>query len=190
VYLPHRFTNWRRRARSLAVKPADSGGFLALLSFAGLSSLWVNPLHVKGKFLGTFEFEINGLRDTNQFINQGVDIIYPVAWPEGAVVQRAAEERCAYVIGVDVDRRKLFTEFRTVILTSVVKNFDDSVIEAIRMVLEGDLGEGIVYGALGNGGVDLAPDVDDDSKIPEWLKDEIAFIRGEIVQGRIITYLE
>jgi basic membrane protein A len=152
-----------------------------------------DPNTHQGEFISDFKYEVDEVDAfmlANHFLDEGADIIFPVAGSAGLGAAKAAEDRDAFVIGVDVDWKKSYPAYSDVILTSVVKNIDNLVVEVIRMALEDDLGEGIVYGTLGNGGVDITPSIEGDPLIPQWLREEIASIREEIIEAEIITYIE
>ncbi|HEY8498241.1 MAG TPA: hypothetical protein VIK90_03220, partial [Limnochordales bacterium] len=60
-----------------------------------------------------------------------------------------------------------------------------AVFDAIRMVVEGRFKGGTYVGTLANGGVDIAPYHDYDSKVPAWLKAEVEQVRQKIINGEI-----
>ncbi len=92
---------------------------------------------------------------------QGVDIIFQVAGGTGAGVFQAAQESGAYALGVDSDQHLILAETNPeqakVILSSMIKNVDQSLYSAIEKHLNGTLTYGAVevYG-LADGGVGIA----------------------------------
>ncbi|HEY8498344.1 MAG TPA: BMP family ABC transporter substrate-binding protein, partial [Limnochordales bacterium] len=124
----------------------------------------------RGVFAGNFESTDDGRRIAESFFDEGADIVMPVAGPVGLGSAAAARDRGAMIIGVDTDWYVSAPEFSSTYLTSVVKKMDVAVFDAIRMVVEGRFKGGTYVGTLANGGVDIAPYHDYDSKVPAWLK--------------------
>ena len=78
------------------------------------------------------------------------------------------------MIGVDTDQYVSAPEFKSVWLTSVLKNIDVSVFDAINSMRVGTFKGGVNYkGTLANKGVGLASFHDFDAQVPQALKDEI-----------------
>ena len=88
-----------------------------------------------GVFTGDFEDINKGLTTTQAFIDQGADVILPVAGQVGEGSARAAlESGKALVIWVDSDGYDtLSAEYRPVLLTSVLKNTGDAVVEIVEV---------------------------------------------------------
>ncbi|MGM7669482.1 BMP family lipoprotein [Microbacterium sp. A93] len=142
-----------------------------------------------GSFTGDFENQANGKTNTSNFINEGADIIMPVAGPVGlgtldAVTEANAGGKEAKVIWVDSDGFET-TDNGDIILTSVVKLMG----EAVQDVIESDLADefdGEPYvGTLENGGVDLAPFHDFDTEVSDEMKSELDEIKAGIIDGSI-----
>ncbi|MCW5838685.1 MAG: BMP family ABC transporter substrate-binding protein, partial [Anaerolineales bacterium] len=90
-------------------------------------------------------------------MDEGADIIMPVAGPVGLGSAAAIQERGnAWLIGVDSDWTKTAPEYAGIILNSVLKNMDATVFEQIEAALAGNTGGGLVVGTLENGGVGVA----------------------------------
>ncbi len=119
-------------------------------------------------------------------MDQGADIIMPVAGPVGGGTIAAIEDRGkGLVIGVDSDWYFTYPDNGDVILTSVLKKMDATTLEVIGSVVDGTFQGGEVVGTLENKGVDIAPFYDLESKIsPEVLK-ELEEIRAKIIAGEI-----
>lgn len=139
----------------------------------------------RGVFAGNFESTDDGRRIAESFFDEGADIVMPVAGPVGLGSAAAARDRGAMIIGVDTDWYVSAPEFSSTYLTSVVKKMDVAVFDAIRMVVEGRFKGGTYVGTLANGGVDIAPYHDYDSKVPAWLKAEVEQVRQKIINGEI-----
>ncbi|QCU78691.1 BMP family ABC transporter substrate-binding protein [Citricoccus sp. SGAir0253] len=142
-----------------------------------------------GSFTGDFDNQAAGKTNTTNFINEGADIIMPVAGPVGlgtldAVTAANAGGKDVKVIWVDSDGYET-TEQGEVILTSVVKYMGDAVKTVIESDLAGEFSSDPYVGTLENGGVDLAPFHDFESKVPEELKTELEDVKAGIVDGSI-----
>jgi basic membrane protein A len=90
-----------------------------------------------GLFTGNFESTDDGRRYAETLMDEGADIIMPVAGPVGLGTLAAVKERGnAYVIWVDTDGSARNPEYSDIILTSVEKGLDRSVaagVAAVRM---------------------------------------------------------
>ena len=87
---------------------------------------------------GNFENQDDGRRLTEDFIAEGADIILPVAGPAGAGTTAAAQDNPGTkVIWVDTDGCISAPEFCDLFLTSVLKNIDVAVYDAIAAVVDG-----------------------------------------------------
>jgi basic membrane protein A len=143
-----------------------------------------------GSMTGDFTNTENGYNTTQQFINEGADIILPVAGPVGAgSLQAASEAEGVSVIWVDSDgyEQPQNEEHRSLILTSVVKLIGNAVFETISTAVEGEFDPAPYVGTLENGGVDLAPYHDFEDAVPDELKTEIEDLREQIVSGELVV---
>jgi basic membrane protein A len=141
-----------------------------------------------GVFAGNFESTDDGRRLAEVFFDEGCDIIMPVAGPVGLGSAAAAQERGLAVIGVDTDSFVSAPEFSDVWLTSVLKNMDVAVFDTIKAAMDGSLTLGDDYlGTLTNGGVGLADFHNWDDRVPQELRDELAAVTQEIIDGNINT---
>jgi basic membrane protein A len=89
-----------------------------------------------------------------------------------------------YGIWVDVDGYNLLPEARDVMLTSVMKNMDNSVFDVIKATMDGDFkGCDVYVGDLENSGVGLASYHDLDGTVPAELKTEVEELQQDIISG-------
>lgn len=142
-----------------------------------------------GSFTGDFENQANGKTNTSNFINEGADIIMPVAGPVGlgtldAVTEANSGGKEAKVIWVDSDGFET-TDNGDIILTSVVKLMGEAVQDVIESDLAGEFDGEPYVGTLENGGVDLAPFHDFDAEVSDEMKSELEEIRAGIIDGSI-----
>src|SRR3990170_3948801 len=140
----------------------------------------------EGLFTGDFSDLTKGKEATESLFDEGVDIFIPVGGLIGTPGFDVARERGGYGIWVDVDGYNLLEGARDVMLTSVMKNMDNSVYAVIKDTMEGKFnGCGVYVGEMANGGVGIAPYHDLDSKVPADLKKEVADLQAKIVSGEI-----
>ncbi len=152
---------------------------------------WKTDLNMEGfgdgVFVGNFESTDDGRRVAESFMDEGADIILPVAGPVGLGTAAAVKERGAMMIGVDTDWYVSAPEYKDVYLTSVLKNMDVAVFEAIKLVVEGKFKGGVYVGTLANNGVGIAPFHDFEDKVPADLKAELEEVRQGIIDGTVDT---
>ncbi|MCT2006324.1 BMP family ABC transporter substrate-binding protein [Micrococcus lylae] len=141
-----------------------------------------------GSFIGDFSNQAAGKTNTANFINEGADIIMPVAGPVGLgtldAVEEAGEDKGVKVIWVDSDGYES-TDKGQYILTSVMKNMGQSVTDVIAEDLKGEFTHEAYLGTLENEGVGLAPYHDFDGEVPEDLKKEVEDLRQQIIDGDV-----
>ena len=143
-----------------------------------------------GQFTGDFEDAQKGRNTTQNFLDQGADVILPVAGPVGAGTLAAARDAKTAgsdvkVIWVDADGYNTQPDFADLILTSVVKEIGASVQDSIATDVEGSYSAEPYVGTLENGGVSLAPFHDFEASLPAGLADELTAIQESIVSGEI-----
>ena len=140
-----------------------------------------------GSFTDNFENLDDGKKLTQGFVDEGADIVFPVAGPVGLGTSAYAKENPGKirVIGVDVDQYVSNPNEKSVYLTSVIKKIDAAVQDTILNVINtGKVGDDYV-GTLTNGGLDLAPFHDQAADVPQALQDEIAKLQQDIIDGKI-----
>jgi len=142
-----------------------------------------------GVFTGDFEDVNKGLTTAQGFIDQGADIILPVAGQVGEGAARAAlDSGKASIIWVDSDGYdSLPAEFRPVLLTSVKKNTGDAVVQIVGDSIAGKFDNKQYVGTLENGGVDIAPFHDLASKVSTALAGEVDQLRKDIISGKLVV---
>ncbi len=148
-----------------------------------------DPATQNGLFTGNFESTDDGRLMGQRLIDEGADIILPVAGGVGLGTAMAAKEHGSgvYIIGVDTDWYETAPDFRAVILTSVIKKIDVLTFHVIRATLEGRFRGGEVIGNLENDGVGLAPFHDLEALVSPPLRAELEEIRSQIISGAIQT---
>lgn len=119
-------------------------------------------------------------------MDEGADIILPVAGPVGLGTAAAAVERGnTLIIGVDADWVLTSPEYEAITLTSVLKNMDVTTVNVIKTVLDGTFAGGVTVGTLENGGVGLASFHMLDNTVPADLKAEVENVSAQIISGEL-----
>jgi basic membrane protein A len=142
-----------------------------------------------GTFTGDFEDINKGKAYTQAFIDQGADVILPVAGQVGEGAAAAAlEAGNVSIIWVDNDGYDtLPAEFRPVLLTSVLKNMQEAVVEIVGDDMNGTFDSEPFVGTLENGGVEIAPYHDLAPRVTPALDGELEKLRQDIIAGDIIV---
>jgi basic membrane protein A len=139
-----------------------------------------------GLFTGNFTSTDDGKSFATSLVQEGADIIMPVAGPVGLGSAAYCQTSAACkIIGVDTDMFVSANEYASVILSSVQKKIDVAVFKTIQDVVNGTFTGGTVTYTLADGGVDLAPYHNFDSQVPQALKDEIAQAKADIISGTL-----
>jgi basic membrane protein A and related proteins len=116
-----------------------------------------NTAAADGSFTGNFDSTDDGRSFAESFVQEGADIIMPVAGPVGlGSAAYCQESGSCKIIGVDVDWTVSAAEYTDVILTSVLKNVNVAVYDATAAVVDGTFAGGVYTGTIANGGVGLA----------------------------------
>ncbi|MGR0320285.1 BMP family lipoprotein [Agromyces sp. ZXT2-3] len=142
-----------------------------------------------GSFTGDFEDINKGKVLAEGFIGQGADVILPVAGQVGEGAAAAAVEAGGVsVIWVDSDGYEtLPAEFRPVVLTSVLKNTQQAMVDIVEAVQAGSFTNEPYVGTLENGGVEIAPYHDLESLVTPGLQGEIDGLRQAIIAGELVV---
>lgn len=142
-----------------------------------------------GLFTGDFEDQAKGRSTTEQLLDQGADIILPVAGPVGLgsieAVEAAGGE--AKLIWVDTDGCVSVEESCSLFLTSIMKNVDVAVHDTTVAAADGDFQAGLYTGTLENGGVGIAPFHEFEDTVPQEVQDAVEDLQQQIIDGEIET---
>jgi basic membrane protein A len=138
-----------------------------------------------GLFVGNFESTDDGRTMGESLMDEGADVIMPVAGPVGAGTLAVIEERGAgWIVGVDNDWTVSFANQADFVLASALKNMDKYVYETIEMAMNGEFAGGNYLGTLENGGVGLGYG---GVEIPAELQAEIEALIPQIIDGTVAT---
>ena len=139
-----------------------------------------------GSFTGDFDNQANGQNQAKAFIDAGADIIMPVAGPVGLGAAAAAKAAGnVMIVGVDQDWYNTATDYKSIILTSVIKEIGQSVYDTVKQAVGGSYSPTAYVGTLQNKGIDIAPFHDFDSKVPAALKAKVAELKASIISGSL-----
>ena len=119
------------------------------------------------------------------FIDQGADVVHPVAGATGNGTIKAMAAAGKWAIGVDSDQALSLAQYSKAILTSAEKRIDVAVLETIKKNAGGDMGGENFLGTLANGGVGISPFHDLDSAVPAELKAQVEKLAADIASGAI-----
>ncbi len=147
----------------------------------------VNPdVQVISLYTGSFTDQAKGKELGLSLIDQGADIIYAAAGACGTGTVQACQEKGALFIGVDADQYLTIAGSGDVMLTSMMKRVDNAVFMTIEAAVNGEFagGENQVFG-LKEGGVELAPFHDFESKVPQAIKDAVKKATDDITSGKV-----
>jgi len=144
-----------------------------LIQYAGS---WSDP--AKGKELALTMYQ------------QGADIVFQVAGGTGVGVFAAAEEAGQWAIGVDSDQALVMEETdpdqAAVILTSMLKNVDNSMYRFIEMYMNDEVPWGTSeHLGIPEGGVGLAYNKYFDEYTPDDVKEDLLAVQEQVTNGEI-----
>jgi basic membrane protein A len=142
-----------------------------------------DPAAQQGLFTGNFESTDDGRTMGTTLLGEGADIIMPVAGPVGLGTAEAVKTAGnAFIVGVDTDWTISAEQYKDIVLTSVNKNMDVAVYDAIKAVKEGTFKGGVYTGTLKNGGVGLGTV---NAAVPAELKTKVDQVKQDIIDGKV-----
>jgi len=147
-----------------------------------------DPVKQRGTFVGgdnPWGDLAKGELLAKQLLDQGADVVGPVAGATGNASIKAMAAADKWAIGVDTDQALSMPEYGNAILTSAEKRIDVAVLEAIKKTAGGDMGGDNFVGTLANSGVAISPFHDLDAQIPAELKAEVEQLQADIASGAI-----
>ncbi|MFC4222865.1 BMP family lipoprotein [Lysinibacter cavernae] len=121
------------------------------------------------------------------FIEQGADVIMPVAGQAGEGAASAAlESGNVLLVWVDSDGfETLPDEYGSIVLTSVLKNAANAMDQIVRDDMAGEFDQEAYVGTLANGGVGIAPFHDQELAVNDVLAAEVEALRQGVISGEI-----
>ena len=148
-----------------------------------------DPVAKTGDFMGDFAPN-SGVSKTIAAtqLQQGADVIFPVAGFQFGAVKSAIDEAGASAVMIGVDKNIAVTspEYADLVLTSVEKRMTNAVFDIIKDLSAGGTFSGDAYvGTLENGGTGLSDFGAFDSKIDAAVKSRLDEIKAGIIDGSI-----
>jgi basic membrane protein A len=145
-----------------------------------------------GLFTGDFEDQAKGRGLTEQLLDEGADVIMPVAGPVGLGTIEAIRARGvdAKVIWVDTDGCTSVPDDCDLFLTSVMKNMNVAVYDAVIEAAGGEFSGGLYSGTLENDGVAIAPYNEFEEAVPDDVKSAVEDLTQQIIDGEVTTFPE
>ncbi len=140
-----------------------------------------------GLFAGKFDSPTDGKNLAKNLIQQGADIIMPVAGGTGLGAAAEAQESGGKVaiVWVDQDGYESASQYKDVFLTTVEKGIATAVETATTETVNGQFSNTPFIGTLANEGVGLAPYHDFESKVPAELNTKVEELKAQIIDGTI-----
>jgi len=140
-----------------------------------------------GTFAQSFIDQNKGKTISQQFVQNGADVIFPVAGGTGLGAGAAAQASGGKVsvLWVDTDGCTSAPQYCSVFLSSVVKNITKAVTTYVTGAASGTFPSGSYIGTLQNDGTGLAPFHDFDSKVSSDIKTELQQVSSDITSGKI-----
>jgi basic membrane protein A len=148
---------------------------------------WNEKNQKGGTFANSFTDQNKGEQISQTFIQQGADIIFPVAGGAGLGAGAAAQASNgqANVIWVDTDGCVSAAQYCKYFITSVTKNLSGAVQTYLKNVSDGTFPSGSYIGTLKNNGTGLAPYHQWASKVPSSLTSQLQKVKQDITSGKI-----
>jgi basic membrane protein A len=143
-----------------------------------------------GTFTNDFTSQDKGKNITKNFLDQGADIVMPVAGPVGLGAAAAVQDsktagNDVALVWVDADGYKAASKYKGLMLTSAVKSMDKTVEDITAEAMDGDFSNEPYVGTLENGGVSIAPFHDFDSKVSDETKQQVEDLKAKIISGEV-----
>jgi len=154
---------------------------------------YIDPeVKVLVSYVGSFSDPAKGKELSLAQYDQGADISFNVANVSGLGLLGAAKEKKRYAIGVDSDQFLLFKDSdpkkASYIVTSMMKNVDNSLYRAIDLYIKGELKFGAVESlGIKEGGVGIADNENFRKIIPEDFRKKIKEIEEKILADEIVV---
>ena len=152
-----------------------------------------NPdIQVIRQFADSWDDPAKGKELAKAQYSQGADIVFQIAGGTGQGVFEAAAEDGKYAIGVDSDQALAVADADPAqaqrILTSMMKNIDNSIVRALQLHQEGKLPYGTAeYLGIAEGGVGLARNEYYDKNTPDNVKQLVDEAEAKVTSGEIVV---
>jgi len=152
---------------------------------ASVELLGADPVNKTGAFVGDWTDKDKGKQLALNEIQEGADVIIPIAGPAGFGAFAAAQEMNVFAMGGDVDQSIAKPEYSDILISSMLKRVDNGVKSVVKMAIDGDFKGGLYVGELSNDGVGLASFHDFEDQVSDKLKSELETLYSDIVAGKV-----
>ncbi len=141
-------------------------------------------------YTGDFTDPVLGAEYAVEQLNQGADVIFAVAGSTNIGIELRTTFAQKWAIGVDVDNYYTIFDGGAVdgaeyLLTSAVKRVDNAVYATIADLVAGTFTSGEKEYDLESDGVGLAPFHEADAAVPQSVRDALASVQQDIINGLI-----
>lgn len=142
-----------------------------------------------GVFVGGFTDQVKAKTVTEGLLDQGADVIMPVAGHlfESSIAAAQAKGVDVAIIGVNGDAYDASPSYRKYYLTSVLKNLTLAADQVTTDTASGKFSNAAYIGTLKNEGVGIAPLHDWESKVDRGLQKEVEDLRTQIIDGKFVV---
>lgn len=146
-----------------------------------------DPTSKTGTFVGNFDDQIMAKSIASGQLDQGADVLFPVAGPLFTGASAAIKDygSTAVFIGVDSDVVLTSPQYADIALTSVEKRTQKAVEEIIALAAEGTFDSEPYVGTLENDGTGLASFRGFESSLPVGLPARLGELSADIISGAI-----
>ncbi|MDE1990967.1 MAG: BMP family ABC transporter substrate-binding protein [Rhizobiaceae bacterium] len=156
---------------------------------AGAKSV-LPDVKVLKQYANSFSDPATGKEIAKAQFGQGASIVFQVAGATGQGVIEAAAEAGRYVIGVDSDQALIYETSRPDtakrIVTSVMKNVDNTVVRSVSLMKDGKLPFGTAESlGLKEGAIGLADNKFTQAIVPPAVWTDVSKVRDDIIAGKI-----
>ncbi len=138
-------------------------------------------------FTGGFDANEKAKTTAKNVIDQGIDVLLPVGGPiyQSGLAAIQDSGRDIALIGVDADLFLTDPKTADYVLTSIQKKMDVSTKEAVLAAGQGEFDATAYIGTLKNGGVDIAPLHNFESKVDSALVQEVNDLKAKVISGEV-----
>jgi basic membrane protein A len=131
----------------------------------------------------SFDDQAKGKELGISLMDEGADVLFPVAGPVGLGTAAAIKERGnVWWVGVDAEMTVTQPEYADIVLTSVLKLMDVSTVAVIKSVVDGTFTGGTYVANLTNGGVGLGVI---NAAVPAELLTELETAKAAVLAGQV-----
>jgi len=142
-----------------------------------------------GTFIGDFTDQEKAKQIARAMMQQGADVIYPVASAAAVGAYAAIEENGNGVLGIkgDIEGCTALPDYCNIFLTSALKNVEAAVFESMSAVAD-DTFDGTTYvGTLENGGAGIGGFGDNEDRVAPEARDALEEIAAQLKTGELET---